>query len=165
MKRSISSRTFGALVLLAVGALALTSIGCRGRDAEDPSQLDQQGNAYGQPAPYGQQQPYGQPPPGQYQQPYGQPAPYGQPQQPYGQPAPGQYQQPGQPAPGQPAPAAAPSPLALPCQSDMTCGTHKCNLTTGRCAFPCAANTDCAAGFSCMGAGGPAAICVPGGGQ
>ncbi|HSN99253.1 MAG TPA: hypothetical protein VLS89_13250 [Candidatus Nanopelagicales bacterium] len=152
MRRTIPSQNFGAFVLLALGGIGLLAMGCRGRDADDPSELDQQGNAYGQPGqqPYGQQ-PYGQP--GYGQQPYGQPG-YGQ------QPAPGYGQQ---PPPGQ-APAAAPaSPLALPCQNDMICGTHKCNLQTGKCAFPCAATTDCAAGFSCMGAGGPTAICVPGG--
>jgi hypothetical protein len=47
----------------------------------------------------------------------------------------------------------------------MICGTHKCNMQTQHCAFPCTAATDCAAGFSCMGAGGPTAICVPGGAQ
>src|SRR5262249_20391484 len=117
---------------------------------------------YGQPPPaYGQPQPgYGQPQPG-YSQPqpgYGQPQPgYGQPPPAYGQPQPG-YSQPG----AAPANTAAPSPLALPCQNDMVCGTHKCNLQTGRCAFPCASNADCAANFSCMGAGGPTALCVPG---
>src|SRR5262245_24164475 len=131
--------------VIAFGSVALLAASCRGRDADDPSQ---------------QQQPYGQQPYGQ--QPYGQ-QPYGQ--QPYGQQPAGQAPQ-GQPQQGQPAPAgaAAPSPLALPCQNDMICGTHKCNTQTGRCAFPCTANTDCAAGFSCMGAGGPTALCVPGGG-
>jgi hypothetical protein len=71
--------------------------------------------------------------------------------------------QPGQPGvqPGQPAQAA--SPLALPCQNDLICGTHKCNMQTGRCSFPCATNTDCQGGFSCNTALGPAALCVPGG--
>ena len=45
--------------------------------------------------------------------------------------------------------------------SDFICGTHKCNLQVGRCAFPCAnAATDCAAGMSCL-----SGLCVPGGGQ
>src|SRR5262249_48679554 len=123
-------------------------------DADDPS--EQQGQQ-----PYGAQ-PYGQQPYGQ--QPYGQ-QPYGQ--QPYGQPPPGQAAPPGQAPQTQPTAAgtqAAPSPLALPCQNDLICGTHKCNTQTGRCAFPCASNTDCANGFTCMGAGGPTALCVPGGG-
>src|SRR5262249_38986694 len=128
---------------------------CRGRDADDPSSQNGQ-------QPYGQQ-PYGQQPYGQ--QPYGQ-QPYGQ--QPYGQQPPAQQPaaQGQAPAPQGSAPAstAAPSPLALPCQNDMVCGTHKCNTQTGRCAFPCTSNTDCANGFTCMGAGGPTALCVPGGG-
>ena len=77
---------------------------------------------------------------------------------------PGQYPQqqyPQQPYPQQPAPAAtapAASPLALPCQSDGgVCGTHKCNLQTQRCSFPCAAPTDCMEGFTCM-----AGVCLPG---
>jgi hypothetical protein len=146
MKRSMTWKVAAVLVLGAVGALS--SACSRGRDAEEPT--DEYGNnAYGQ-------QGYGAP--GQYQ---------GQPQGQYGQPPAGQYpaQQPGygQPPPGQAPAGAPPSPLALPCQNDAICGTHKCNLQAGRCAFPCAANTDCAQGFSCMGAGGPTAICVPGG--
>ena len=75
------------------------------------------------------------------QQPYG--------QQPYGQ-APGQYQ----PPPQQQAP---PSGLAIPCQNDSICGFHRCNVQAGRCAFPCAASTDCAGGFGCA-----SGLCVPG---
>jgi hypothetical protein len=115
----------------------------RDRGAEDPSGqptgYDQYGNpTYGQPG-YGQQQPgYGQPG-------YGQPG-YGQ-QQPYGQPQPTATS------------TTQPSPLAIPCQSDFICGTHKCNLQVGRCAFPCAdANADCAAGMGCLNG-----LCVPGG--
>lgn len=145
--------TLGPLVGILTVALALGAACTRGREADDPS---------AQPAPnaYGQPQGYGQAPPGYGQQPagYGQPqAPGTQPQgygaQPYGQPQ----------APAAP-PTVAPSPFALPCQNDSICGTHRCNLSTGRCALPCAANTDCAAGFSCFGAGGPTAICMPGGG-
>ena len=149
-------------VTAGVGAalvLGLLVTACdRGRGADDPSAVQ---NQYGQPQGYPQQQGY--PPPQGYQQPppgYQQPQQYPQqyPQQPQGYQQPQQYPQ--QP---QQAPAAAPSPLALPCQSDITCGTHRCNPQTGRCAFPCASNADCAGGFSCMGAGGPTAICVPGG--
>jgi len=161
MKRSIA---FATLAALAFGAFGLLSVGCsRGRDAEDAS-----GAEYGNQNPYAQQPGYGQPAygqPGYGQQPYGQPG-YGQ-QQPYGQPPPAGYGQPGygqQTGYGQQqAPAAPPSPLALPCQNDSICGTHKCNLQSGRCAFPCASNNDCAQGLSCLGAGGPTAICVPGG--
>ena len=124
----------------ALGALTLALAGCRGEEAEEPEEGYNQGYGQG----YGQQG-YGQ----GYNQGYGQ----GYGQQGYGQ------------GYGQPAPAPAPaSPLALPCQNDLTCGTHKCNLQTGRCAFPCGSNADCAAGFSCMGAGQPTALCVPGGG-
>jgi hypothetical protein len=151
--------TAGAGAALFLGLVALLVTACeRNRGADDPSAMQgQQGYppppGYQQPPP-GYQQPgyqqpgYQQPPPG-YQQPYPQ-------QQGYQSPQP-TYQQP------QAAPAPAPSPLALPCQSDITCGTHRCNPQTARCAFPCTANTDCAGGFSCMGAGGPTAICVPGG--
>jgi hypothetical protein len=151
MTRSVPVKSATAGALLAAGlVVALVPACSRGRDADDPSEYNQQQPGYGQPG-YGQQ-----PQPG-----YGQPG-YGQPQ---GQPGYGQPQ--AQPVPQQappPATGAQPSPLALPCQSDVTCGTHKCNTQVGKCAFPCAANTDCAAGFSCMGAGGPTAICIPGGG-
>src|SRR5687768_7905373 len=122
---------------LLLASTAMLVFACRGRDADDAS--DQQYGQQGQPGQY-QQQPYGQPAYGQpgYQQP-GYQGGYQQ------QPQPGQYQQ---------APPAAPaSPLALPCTSDITCGINRCNMQTGRCAFPCASNGDCAAGFSCAGAG------------
>ncbi|MEP7121043.1 MAG: hypothetical protein ABJE95_09045 [Byssovorax sp.] len=146
-------------VTVAVGAalvLGLLVTACdRGRGADDPSQQPQYGQQGGYPPPQG----YQQPPPGYPPQGYQQPPP-GYPQQPQGYPQqPQGYPQQPQQAP----PAAAPSPLALPCQSDITCGTHRCNGQTGRCAFPCASNADCAGGFSCMGAGGPTALCVPGG--
>lgn len=65
-----------------------------------------------------------------------------------------------------PPPAAPPAntgvaanPLALPCQADVgLCGTHKCNMTTQHCAFPCTGPQDCMAGTNCM-----AGICLPGG--
>lgn len=61
--------------------------------------------------------------------------------------------------PGQTAPPAAANPLAPPCQADGgLCGTHKCNLTTQHCAFPCTGPQDCMAGTSCM-----VGICLPGG--
>jgi hypothetical protein len=127
--------------LLALTFGGLMAIACE-RPAEDPYGqpvgYDQYGNPiYGQPG----QQPY--PQPGAYPQPY--PQPYGQPG--YGQPAPqGTTSQPG--------------PLSLvPCQSDASCGTHKCNLQVGKCVFPCQnAQLDCAAGLACL-----AGVCVPGG--
>ncbi|WP_437734101.1 hypothetical protein [Sorangium sp. So ce1335] len=156
MKRSMwfTSARAAAAVVLALGGLGLLSSACRGSEAEDPS--SQQYNAYNQQPGY--QQPGQYPPPG-YQQPgYQQPGQYQQP----GYQQPGQYQQPGyqQPAPAQtPTVATAtPGPLALPCTDDTPCGTHRCNTSAGKCAFPCAGNNDCKAGFSCMGS-----VCLPGG--
>ena len=135
MTTSLPIKPFAAL--LALGLVASLSAACK--DATDPSQVaGQYGQAQGQ---YGQAQgqygQYGQPqgqvgqPQGQYGQPQGQ---YGQPQGQYGQPQ-GQYgQQQPTPQPTQAAPAA--SPFSLPCQSDATCGTHKCNLQVQRCAVP-----------------------------
>ena len=135
-----------ARLAAALGALALLLACERDREAEDPS-------GYG-----AQQQPTGYDP---YGNPiYGQPG-YGQPG--YGQ-QPGGYGQPGYGQPqAQPTATSTtqPSPLAVPCQSDFICGTHKCNLQVGRCAFPCAnAATDCAAGMGCL-----SGLCVPGGTQ
>lgn len=159
----------GTLVLGALVMGTFVAACTEGRNAQDPSQQPQQPydpnnpyaqqqQQYGQPAPYGQQ--------GQYPQQQGYPQ-QGYPQQGYpqqGQPYP--QQQPGQYPQGAPtATTTAASPLALPCQNDLICGAHKCNLQSQRCAFPCTANTDCAAGFACMGAGGATAICVPGAGQ
>lgn len=162
------ARRAGALLFTAALASTLAAGCMEGRGGQDPNQPQQAydpNNPYAQPqAPYGQA-PYGQapypqqgypPPQGQYPQ-QGYPAP--QPTPGYGAPPPGQYPQ------GAPAATAPASPLALPCQNDLICGFHKCNLTTQRCAFPCTANTDCASGFACVGAGGPTAICAPGAGQ
>jgi hypothetical protein len=87
---------------------------------------------------------------------------------PPGYPPPGGYAQPGgypqQPAPG-PAPApggaqlSTPGPLALPCQSDATCGLHHCNTQYGKCTFPCQTGTDCLTNNCVMG------VCLPGGGS
>jgi hypothetical protein len=132
--------------LWVLGLLGIAAAACARKDAQDPSQQQPVGyDQYGNPI-YGQQQ-GGAPQPG-----YGQPQPgYGQPQPGYGQPQPGY----GQPQPT--ATATQANPLALPCQSDITCGTHKCNLQTGRCAFPCASVQDCAAGMGCMNG-----LCIPG---
>lgn len=58
-----------------------------------------------------------------------------------------------------------PSPLSPLCTeaTAIVCGGHRCNAQTGRCAMPCGSAQDCNPGFSCLGAGGPTAICVPGG--
>ncbi len=153
-----------AIALAAAALLPLLVVACtEGRGAQDPSQQQQ----YDPNNPYAQQQ-QGQYPQqqGQYPQ-QGQQGQYPQQQGQYPQQQ-GQYPQqqgqyPQQQPQVQPTATAAPSPLAIPCQNDLICGTHKCNLATQRCAFPCAANTDCASGFTCMGAGGPTALCVPGG--
>jgi len=112
----------------------------------------------------------------------GQNAYQGQPQAPGGQPGvyappgatvvqspptqPGQYTGPGQTVAPQPT-TPPPSPLAAAC-TDLTapivCGGHRCNPQNNRCALPCGSNLDCMPGFSCLGAGGPTAICVPGAG-
>ena len=68
------------------------------------------------------------------------------------------------PAPQPPAPAATgtmatPGLLALPCQSDATCGLHHCNTQYGKCAFPCQTAADCIAPNQCV-----MGVCVPGGG-
>jgi hypothetical protein len=139
---------FSGGVLVCLAAIAL---GCGGSN-EQQQGVVQGGNAYATPG--GQQPgPYGQTPTTGYQQQPQQGGYNGAPQ-PYG---------PQQAAP-QPSATQAPSPLAPACQSDFICGTHRCNLQTGRCSFPCASNQDCQPGFSCIGAGGPTAICAPGGG-
>lgn len=55
---------------------------------------------------------------------------------------------------------ASPGPTALSCQADAQCLGHRCNLPAGRCAFPCAADSDCVAGATCFLGGGPAAFCI-----
>jgi hypothetical protein len=50
------------------------------------------------------------------------------------------------------------NPLGLPCASDGgQCGGHRCNLGSGRCAFPCQGNAECLPGWSCA-----AGVCVLG---
>jgi hypothetical protein len=103
------------------------------------------------------------PPPQQYGQP--QPGAYPQ-QQPgaYPQQQPGAYpeQQPGgQPGMAQPGQMATPGPLALPCQNDSGCGTHRCNTQHGKCAYPCLTDTDCIQGSTCFAAAGALATCIP----
>lgn len=99
----------------------------------------------------------------------GYPQPGAYPQQPASAPTypPGQY--PAQ-APTAPTPAVAPTatapasggtmavpgPLALPCQNDLSCGTHHCNTQYQKCAFPCQSAADCLSPNQCM-----AGLCVP----
>jgi hypothetical protein len=79
--------------------------------------------------------------------------------QPAAQPA---YAQPAaQPATATAAAAASPtpSPLATVCKSDAECIGAKCNVSAGKCQFPCGSNADCQAGWACalqMGA-----VCMP----
>jgi len=48
--------------------------------------------------------------------------------------------------------------LAIPCQADSGCGSHRCNTATQTCAFPCASAEHCQPGYACtMG------VCLPGG--
>lgn len=64
------------------------------------------------------------------------------------------------PAPGAAAPGAAPtstpSAVAFPCQTDVQCLSHKCNVQVGKCSWPCASNDDCQPGFQCV-----TPACVP----
>jgi len=141
-------RTISA-ALVGFVTLGLCAAACGKKDETPPAQ-----------APAGSAQPYGQP--GYGQQPaYGQPG-YGQPQPgAYPQQQPGAYpqQQPGMaPAGGQ---MATPGPLALPCQNDSGCGTHRCNTQFGKCAYPCQTDTDCIQGSTCFAAAGALATCIP----
>jgi hypothetical protein len=54
---------------------------------------------------------------------------------------------------------ATPGPLALPCQSDLVCGLHHCNMQYGKCAFPCQTSADCVAPNTCNTA--LAGVCTP----
>jgi len=49
-----------------------------------------------------------------------------------------------------------PGPLALPCQSDVQCLTHHCNIAAGKCAWPCQTDNDCMPGNRCI-----APTCLP----
>jgi hypothetical protein len=117
-----------------------------------------------------------QPPPAQpsqypaYPQQPGYPATGAQPQQ-YpqpGYPAQSTYPQQQQPtyppaaapgAPGAGAPAGTtsqPSAVAFPCQTDVQCLSHRCNMQVGKCSWPCQSNDDCQPGFQCV-----TPACVP----
>ena len=100
------------------------------------------------------------PPPGYPPAGFATAAPYAAPQ-PYPAPAPAS------PAP-YPTPPAAPATgtmsvpglLALPCQSDATCGLHHCNTQYSKCAFPCQTSADCLSPNQCL-----MGVCVPGSGS
>lgn len=56
----------------------------------------------------------------------------------------------------------APMPFSPACQQlEGTCGWARCNMTAGRCAFPCASDADCIQGARCLAAG-PVAMCLSG---
>ena len=114
-------------------------------------------------------------PPGSAPPPPGYPAPQTQQQPPPGYPpAPAatysQYPQQAPPAPTAPPqtapppvppPAASgqmavPGPIATPCQNDVPCLTHRCNVQYGKCAFPCQSAVDCIAPNQCI-----AGVCMP----
>ncbi|MBL8608836.1 MAG: hypothetical protein JNL38_16040 [Myxococcales bacterium] len=49
-----------------------------------------------------------------------------------------------------------PGPLALPCQNDAACFTHRCNMQYQKCAAPCQGPQDCNPGNNCM-----MGVCAP----
>jgi hypothetical protein len=59
------------------------------------------------------------------------------------------------------APLATPGPMALPCQSDAQCMTHKCNMQFQKCAFPCETDNDCVQGSYCFKGVPTGATCLP----
>jgi hypothetical protein len=62
----------------------------------------------------------------------------------------------GTPGPASPGQMGVPGPLALPCQDDTSCGTHRCNVQYGKCAFPCQSAADCLTPAACV-----AGLCLP----
>jgi hypothetical protein len=149
---SPKARISVAAGLALVVAAVVSTTACARQDETAPPQT----GAPGQPG-YPQQ---GYPQQGYPQQGYPQQPPQqGYPQQGGYQPQPGVPQQP------PPAPTAAtlstPGPMALPCQTDQSCGLAKCNTQFQKCVFPCQQPTDCAAGASCNTMTG---LCLPGGG-
>jgi hypothetical protein len=136
-------------IALRVAVLAVAgtcSVGaCKKNEQEPPPAQPSQYPAY--------------PPPGQQQYPQQQP---GYPaQQPYPATQPGYPAAPAPAAPGAAppvagAPTSQPSAVAFPCQTDIQCLSHKCNVQVGKCSWPCQSNDDCQPGFQCVS---PA--CVP----
>jgi hypothetical protein len=147
-KIALRAATASVAILGLVGA-------CSKKDEQPPPAQPGQYPAY-------QQQP-GQPgyPAGQQQYPQ---QPYPQQQQP-GYPAAQQPYPQQQPYPATPAPAAPgaapgttsqPSAVAFPCQTDVQCLSHRCNMQVGKCSWPCQTNDDCMPGFQCV-----TPACVP----
>jgi hypothetical protein len=55
-----------------------------------------------------------------------------------------------------------PAPLSPACQQpEGTCGWARCNMTAGRCAFPCNSDAECIQNARCIGAGTSFAVCAP----
>jgi hypothetical protein len=138
-----------ALRAATAGVATLCFIGACSKNEEQPPPAQpgqypayQQQPGYpasGQPQQYPQQQ-YPQQQYPQQQQPY--PAQ----QQPY----------PATPAPGAPGATSQPSAVAFPCQTDVQCLSHRCNVQVGKCSWPCQTNDDCQPGFQCV-----TPACVP----
>jgi hypothetical protein len=136
------------LLVLMLGALAALPLACK-KDEQPPPQ-----------------QPMYQQYPQQPQQQYPQQQYPAATAQPTAMPAPTVAQPMPQPTAMTPAPTptgaatpgalSQPSPMALPCQSDAQCLTHRCNTQFGKCAWPCQSDNDCVAGNHCM-----AGACVP----
>ena len=136
-----------ALRVAALGVAATCLVGaCSKAEEQPPPAQPGQYPAY----PAGQQQ-YPQQQPGYPAQQPGYP-PAQQPGYPAAPPPPA----PGTPPPATGAPTSQPSAVAFPCQTDIQCLSHKCNVQVGKCSWPCASNDDCQPGFQCV-----APACVP----
>lgn len=143
-----------SVALVGLVTVGLCVAACGKKDETPPAQSPAPtAQPYGQPG-YGQPGAYPQQQPGAY--PQQQPGAYPQ-QQPGGYP----QQQPGQPGMAPAGQMATPGPLALPCQNDSGCGTHRCNTQFGKCAYPCQTDTDCIQGSTCFAAAGALATCIP----
>lgn len=141
-----------ALRVAVLGVAAACLIGACSKNEEQPPPA--QPGQYPYP-PAGQQQ-YPQQQPGYpAQQPGYPPAQPGYPPQQPGYPA-TPPPAPGAPAPATGAPTSQPSAVAFPCQTDIQCLSHKCNVQVGKCSWPCQSNDDCQPGFQCV-----APACVP----
>ncbi|HEU4406447.1 MAG TPA: hypothetical protein VFS43_14375 [Polyangiaceae bacterium] len=66
------------------------------------------------------------------------------------------------PPPATPVGGLPPAPLSPACQQpEGTCGWARCNMTAGRCAFPCNSDAECIQNARCVGAGTSFAVCAP----
>jgi len=46
-----------------------------------------------------------------------------------------------------------PTVLGSSCSDDSSCGTHRCNTSARKCAYPCASDCDCQVGYHCSANG------------